>query len=65
MKFSTAILATAAIVAVNSAPLMRRNVNPALVPEFGIQPGVNPTGTGYAPLLYIQRLVAMLTLPKQ
>ncbi len=46
MKFSTAILAAAAIaVSVRSRPV-RRNVNAALVPEFGISPGVNPTGTG-------------------
>ena len=46
MKFSTAILAAAAIAAsVHSRPV-RRDVNAALVPEFGISPGVNPTGTG-------------------
>ena len=47
MKFSTAVLAAAAIAAsVNSRPLLRRDVNPALVPEFGVTAGVNPTGTG-------------------
>ncbi|KAI0718218.1 hypothetical protein C8T65DRAFT_737451 [Cerioporus squamosus] len=46
MKFSTAILAAAAIaVSVRSRPV-RRDVNAALVPEFGVSPGVNPTGTG-------------------
>ncbi|RPD55050.1 hypothetical protein L227DRAFT_580027 [Lentinus tigrinus ALCF2SS1-6] len=46
MKFSTAILAAAAIAAsVRSRPV-RRDVNAALVPEFGVTAGVNPTGTG-------------------
>ena len=46
MKFATAILAAAAIAAVNSAPLLRRDVNSALIPQFGVQAGVNPDGTG-------------------
>ena len=29
-----------------SAPV-RRAVDPSLVPEFGLQSGLNPTGTGY------------------
>jgi len=29
-----------------NAPLLKRDVDPTLVPEFGIQAGVNPTGTG-------------------
>ena len=49
MKFSTAILAAVAIAAsVHSTPLARRDVDPSLVPAFGVQAGVNPDGTGYA-----------------
>ncbi|KAI0327087.1 hypothetical protein GY45DRAFT_1328121 [Cubamyces sp. BRFM 1775] len=47
MKFSTAVLSAVAIaVSVSSAPLARRDVNPDLVPQFGVQAGVNPDGTG-------------------
>ncbi|KAJ2986865.1 hypothetical protein NUW54_g9597 [Trametes sanguinea] len=47
MKFSTFALSAAAIaVSVSSRPLARRDVNPDLVPQFGVQPGVNPDGTG-------------------
>ena len=47
MKFITAALTAAAIAAsVHSLPFTRRDVNPALVPEFGIQAGVSPDGTG-------------------
>ncbi|KAL7279514.1 hypothetical protein PYCCODRAFT_1439817 [Trametes coccinea BRFM310] len=47
MKFSTFVLSAAAIaVSVSSRPLARRDVNPDLVPQFGVQPGVNPDGTG-------------------
>ena len=55
MKFSTFILAAAAIGAsVNSSPLTRRDVDPALVPDFGVTAGVNPDGTGYArPLPFV------------
>ncbi|THU96658.1 hypothetical protein K435DRAFT_965866 [Dendrothele bispora CBS 962.96] len=47
MKFSTAIYATSLLFATSviSVPV-RRDVDPNLVPEFGVQPGVNPTGTG-------------------
>ena len=48
MKFFTAILAAAALVNVHSSPLTRRDVDPALVPDFGVNAGVNPDGTGYA-----------------
>ena len=49
MKFSTVILAATAIAAsVHSSPLTRRDVDPALVPDFGVNAGVNPDGTGYA-----------------
>jgi hypothetical protein len=38
----TSILLAVLVVAVP----VRRDVDPALVPEFGVQAGVNPTGTG-------------------
>ncbi|PPQ74267.1 hypothetical protein CVT24_001190 [Panaeolus cyanescens] len=52
MKFftATAVLFGATVSLVSAAPIehrfMRRAVDPSLVPEFGIQPGQNPTGTG-------------------
>lgn len=52
MKFIYAVVALFAIVSsVSATPtllkrLMRRDVNPNLIPQFGISPGVNPTGTG-------------------
>ncbi|KAI0788377.1 hypothetical protein C8Q74DRAFT_1216773 [Fomes fomentarius] len=47
MKFTTALLSAAAIaVSVSSLPLRRRDVNSALIPEFGVQQGVAPDGTG-------------------
>ncbi|THH27651.1 hypothetical protein EUX98_g6531 [Antrodiella citrinella] len=47
MKFSTFVLSAAALFAAStiSRPI-KRDVNPALVPPFGIQAGVNPDGTG-------------------
>ncbi|KAG6849685.1 hypothetical protein H0H93_006303 [Arthromyces matolae] len=36
----------ASITFVSAVPLLKRNVDPALVPEFGVIAGVNPTGTG-------------------
>ena len=47
MKFTTAFLTAAAIASVSSLPLRRRDVNPALIPEFGVQRGDRPDGTGY------------------
>jgi len=48
MKSSIAILATlvASVYAAPPYPLLRRDVNAALVPEFGLAAGLNPTGTG-------------------
>ncbi|KAF5331310.1 hypothetical protein D9758_015802 [Tetrapyrgos nigripes] len=46
MKFTTAIYATAALVATVSSVPIKRDVDPALVPDFGLQSGLNPTGTG-------------------
>lgn len=53
MKFSTIIFASAAaIVSVYAAPTFeKRGVDPALVPDFGIQRGAGADGTGYALLL--------------
>ncbi|KAK7464901.1 hypothetical protein VKT23_006110 [Stygiomarasmius scandens] len=46
MKFSTAIYATGVLIATVSSVPIRRDVDPNLVPEFGLQSGLNPTGTG-------------------
>lgn len=44
MKFMTALLSVAILaVSVTSAPL-KRDVDPALIPDFGHAAGVNPTG---------------------
>ncbi|KAJ3753904.1 hypothetical protein EV360DRAFT_87351 [Lentinula raphanica] len=46
MKFTTALFAAgAAIVSVSSVPV-RRDVDPNLVPQFGLAAGINPDGTG-------------------
>ncbi|EMD32957.1 hypothetical protein CERSUDRAFT_118386 [Gelatoporia subvermispora B] len=46
MKFSTIALSAAAVlVSVSSRPV-KRDVDPNLVPQFGVQAGVNPDGTG-------------------
>ncbi|KAK0487138.1 hypothetical protein IW261DRAFT_1446074 [Armillaria novae-zelandiae] len=46
MKFTAAALATSLIVmSVTSAPI-RRDVDSTLIPEFGLEAGINPTGTG-------------------
>ncbi|KAI0267545.1 hypothetical protein BGY98DRAFT_1023908 [Russula aff. rugulosa BPL654] len=34
------------LLSVSSVPITRRDVNEALVPQFGFSAGVNPTGTG-------------------
>jgi len=52
MKFftATAVLFGATVSLVSAAPIehrfMKRAVDPSLVPQFGIEPGQNPTGTG-------------------
>lgn len=49
MKFiASAFLVSAVIASVSAAPLRlsRRAVDPALVPDLGLQAGLNPTGTG-------------------
>jgi hypothetical protein len=48
--FTTAVLFGATATLVSAAPIehrfMKRAVDPSLVPEFGLQAGLNPTGTG-------------------
>lgn len=46
MKFTTALIATSALLASVSAIPVRRAIDPNLVPQFGHQRGLNPTGTG-------------------
>lgn len=48
MKLSTFVLSSIVLctTGVVSRPV-KRDVDPNLVPPFGIQAGVNPTGTGY------------------
>ncbi|KAK1227350.1 hypothetical protein PQX77_009672 [Marasmius sp. AFHP31] len=46
MKFTTALIATSALFASVSAIPVRRAIDPNLVPQFGHQRGLNPTGTG-------------------
>jgi len=47
MKFtSTFVSAVLVAVSVSAFPVQKRGVDPNLVPQFGVSPGVNPTGTG-------------------
>jgi hypothetical protein len=46
MKFSVFAAVFVAVATVSSAPISRRNVDQGLVPAFGHDAGVNPTGTG-------------------
>ncbi|KAG7088782.1 hypothetical protein E1B28_012748 [Marasmius oreades] len=46
MKFTTALIATTAFVMSVSGMPVKRDVDPNLVPQFGLQAGLNPTGTG-------------------
>jgi len=45
LTLSASFCAIALIAATSAAPL-KRDVDAALVPQFGVQPGKNPTGTG-------------------
>lgn len=46
MKFLSSIVPLVVLaVAVSSSPISRRDVNEALIPQFGFQSGLNPTGT--------------------
>jgi hypothetical protein len=40
------LLCGAGLIAITYAAPLKRDVDPALVPEFGVQAGVNPSGTG-------------------
>jgi len=42
----SALLSAISLIATTSAAPVKRNVDPALVPQFGVQSGVNPSGTG-------------------
>ena len=42
----SAIVSSAFATPTSHRMLMRRDVNPANIPQFGVTPGVNPTGTG-------------------
>lgn len=50
MKFvgATFVISSLLVASVSGAPakLVRRGVDPNLVPQFGLQAGINPTGTG-------------------
>ncbi|KAJ7243648.1 hypothetical protein C8J57DRAFT_1452371 [Mycena rebaudengoi] len=47
MKFTSAFISSVVVAtAVSALPLQRRAVDPALVPQFGVVAGTNPTGTG-------------------
>jgi len=45
MRLASSFLFGSFIIVATAAPL-KRDVDPALVPDFGVQAGVNPTGTG-------------------
>ncbi|KAJ7833476.1 hypothetical protein B0H13DRAFT_2110929 [Mycena leptocephala] len=47
MKFASTFVSVVLVaVSVSAFPVQKRGVDPALVPQFGVNPGVNPTGTG-------------------
>ncbi|KAJ6550676.1 hypothetical protein DFH09DRAFT_1366678 [Mycena vulgaris] len=47
MKFTSAFLSAVVLaISVSAIPVQKRGVDPALVPQFGITAGTNPTGTG-------------------
>lgn len=55
MKFLSSIVPFAVLaVTVSSSPISRRDVDEALIPQFGFQSGVNPTGTWFT---YLGRMV--------
>ena len=47
MKTTSTFAALAALFAASAAIPVRRDVPTDLIPEFGVQSGVNPDGTGY------------------
>jgi len=46
MQFINVFFTTLSVALAVSALPVKRDVDPSLVPEFGVQPGQNPTGTG-------------------
>ncbi|KAJ6464693.1 hypothetical protein DFH09DRAFT_1010502 [Mycena vulgaris] len=46
MKFTSTLFSIVLAVSVSALPAQKRGVDPNLVPQFGVNPGVNPTGTG-------------------
>ncbi|KAF8204392.1 hypothetical protein K438DRAFT_1905493 [Mycena galopus ATCC 62051] len=46
MKFTSTIVFGVLALGAAARPMEKRGVNPALVPQFGVKAGVNPTGTG-------------------
>lgn len=47
MKYSTSLLCVAAALAsVSALPMKKRDVDPNLIPQFGVTAGVNPDGHG-------------------
>ncbi|KAJ7150225.1 hypothetical protein C8R46DRAFT_1043634 [Mycena filopes] len=46
MKFTSTLVSAILALGVSALPVEKRGVNPALVPQFGVKAGVNPTGTG-------------------
>lgn len=62
MKFTNAAIFVALISAFSVfAVPFKRDVDPALVPQFGIQPGVNPTGMPFFAILFF---LLVLIIPK-
>ena len=48
MQFLTFVLSAAALYAASTVSVpIKRDVDPNLVPPFGLQSGINPDGTGY------------------
>jgi hypothetical protein len=46
MKFASTLVFVALAISVSALPVQKRGVDPNLVPQFGVNPGTNPTGTG-------------------
>lgn len=46
MKFTSTLISAVLALSVSAIPVEKRGVNPALVPQFGVNAGTNPTGTG-------------------
>ncbi|KAJ6556610.1 hypothetical protein DFH09DRAFT_1280309 [Mycena vulgaris] len=46
MKFTSTLVSLTLAVSVSSFPVQKRGVDPNLVPQFGVSPGVNATGSG-------------------